>query len=534
MASIPDLREYTQLPVGSIVETDRLGAVRSRLADLEQGNIGSAAQLWEAMLRDDKVRGALDVRINSLIGSPLEFRGGDEAFVERLRDTNDQAGLFHQICPPASLAELKRWGLGLGFALAEWVWQTDGAEWMPRLKVWHPQTVYWRWDTRSFWVITYGQGSVELPKTDGLVHSNGKWLVYTPYGYEYGWRRGLLEPLAELYLAHRWNRRDFARWSEKHGIPTDLVKVPARARQEEKNGDATVDNLINRVANRGSEAAIELPQGDTPEASFSVELLEAKGESWRGFESFSGILESAIDALIIGRQSTKGTGLDGGKAESGNQQVRTDLAMFDARTLGAAIQQQGLYWFAAWNLGDPEAAPLPVWQVEPAEDKDKRADELQKIAAAMPGLRQQGADIDALAEEHGIAMLPEGERPDPNPAPVVVGPDGKPVPPGGAKPDDGDEAGLKELADRVLGAFTAGRSGIDFRDRLATMAAGAASDELEPDLRTLRQAIRDASDYHDLRRRLVAAYKAMKPEALAKVIERANLLANLAGRARPA
>src|ERR1041385_6425580 len=62
-----DLPLYGQPPVVLV------SAVAAVIAQLEQGSFYSAGYLWDGMLRDDRVAATIGLRIDRLLGSPMDI-----------------------------------------------------------------------------------------------------------------------------------------------------------------------------------------------------------------------------------------------------------------------------------------------------------------------------------------------------------------------------------------------------------------------------------------------------------------------------
>jgi hypothetical protein len=76
--------------------------------------------------------------------------------------------------PSSALKEMFRWGLFVNAGVAELVWSwDDNDEFYPTLKTWNSQFLYWRWDTRSYWIIHEG-GQTEVYPGDG------RWVLFAP------------------------------------------------------------------------------------------------------------------------------------------------------------------------------------------------------------------------------------------------------------------------------------------------------------------------------------------------------------------
>lgn len=470
--------EYRQLPIVATAGADRLKQIENILATHDQGNFNLSALLADAMLRDDRINGDLTTRQNGLIGTRLVFEPSNQSrkarqVAELLGGDEDTPGLWAQMAPPSQLADLLRWGLLLGVGIGELVWEERDGLWIPRLKTWHPQFCYWRWDTQSYWLITagienlpdgtrvepndgqhgggllaqYGGYLVELPRVDRDLHSNGKWLLYTPYGYHYGWLRALIRTLSYRYMDRRWGYRDYARYNEVHGLPMRKAKVPSRAPEVDK------DRFFRSIRDAGSEIVVECPVDQSGE-NFDVELVEAKADTYRGFLEFLNKVEASIAIAILGQDLTSKP-TTGGSLAQAKDNIRDDYRRFDARTISQVAFDQMIYHFTVYNFGDPELASSPKYEVDPPEDEKEEAASLQAVGNALVAFADASAPVDAraLLDIFGVPTLEEGEVSDLRPPqPSSPPPGGSPT---GGTPPRGEQRSLPEAhrdarADRAL------------------------------------------------------------------------------------
>lgn len=385
---------------------DSLSMVKCALRDLEQGNLQRAAQLADMMGRDDRVSGCLDVRTLGLLGLPLTFEGaGDARRKSAVSRTVEEA--WWTWCPEAELAELLRWGLRIGVALGEIVWEL-GEKWTPRLKVWHPAALTWRWDLGCFQVQTM-DGPINVTPGDG------KWILFAPFGAQRSWMGGLVRRLAIPWLIRQWGWRDWARYSEVHGQPTRVARTPAGA------SSAARAAFLADVASLGTDPTIDLPQGpnkDTP--GWDVTLLEAAADGWESFDGLLAKTETSIAIAVLGQNLS--TEVKGGSyaATKVHDAVRGDLIRYDAENLATCLRQQLLMPWALYNLGDPVLAPWPRWDTEPPEDEQALAQRDKTTAEAVATFQAAGAPVDVRAylEERGYPLLAEDPEPTPTPAPT--------------------------------------------------------------------------------------------------------------------
>ena len=412
-------REYASLPVYGATQIDRIGAIRSILYQLEQGYFFDAARLWDIMRRDPRVSGALTTRWNALTQTPIDWQPGkDTSKGRKIMDEAEE--LWPQMVQAGALAQVADWGSALGIGVAELVWSKA---WVPRIKVWHPQFIYWDWASRRFRLqeqgYESGEGSpedawVELPRTDRDVYSDGQWLIWCPGGFNEAWLRGHLRALAEPYLTRTWGVRDGARLSEVHGIPIRGVKVPSAASEKDK------DRFVRSVGNIGNETVLELPSAG-PEAEYDLKLIEAVGKGeiiqWQVNTSTDDINNVILGQNVSG-EKVGGLG-DGQNAQ--NENVRDDIRRGDCR-IYEALRDQVLRWWTLYNHGDVALTPYPTPQVDPPEDQAKRAQVFVSLAQSLPVLRGMGVDVIQVLEDAGVPMTSVRQ-----PEPVAV--DGEPVAP---------------------------------------------------------------------------------------------------------
>jgi phage gp29-like protein len=304
-------------------------------------------------------------------------------------------GAWPEIGDEAQLGQLLRWGLLLGIGVAQLIWRTSDDGWIPKLQVWHPSFLTFRWDTRSYWMSTQ-DGQIEVPEDGG-----SKWLVYCPYGYYRSWMEGRVRPLALPWLVRGWARRDWARYSEVHGIPAKKAIVPPTADVEQKT------RFSQMLSNLGNEPVIECEQGQDGNR-FDYQLVEAQANNWEGFSKLIEHADVAIAVTLLGQNLTTEVKQGSRAAAQVHDGVRRDFQQADAVTLGRALQKQLLGPWSRFNFNLEALAPFPAWQIEPPEDELSQAQALRALAAAVSGLKQADAPVDlvALLEQYGIPHSP--------------------------------------------------------------------------------------------------------------------------------
>jgi phage gp29-like protein len=406
-----------QIPYGSWSGVDNNVDVEGILRAFEYGNFRTASMFADQILRDDRINGILSTRSGGLLATPLTCKPADETpkaaeVASYLGGDDKQPGIWDELFPSETIAELMRWGHQLGFGVAEIIWRGEkdakGRLWhTPRLRVWHPQFVYWNWATFSFWIIT-ANGMEELPKIDENPRSDGKWVVWCPRGFIYGWIHGLIRPLSRLYLMRAWNYRDWARYNEVYGAPMKKGIVPSNADDEVKQ------RFKADLINAGADGAIIVPAGKDGEGkSFDVEMLEAKSRGYTTFDDFKKQIDVDIAICVNGQNLTteaKGGGLGGGRAADVMEGIRSDYKAQDAKVAKCLRLQVLTYWTKA-NYGDAELAPRPEYGATQENDAKDEAQSMLLLGQALGAMVAAGVPIDirAVIDRAGYPMLSEEE-----------------------------------------------------------------------------------------------------------------------------
>lgn len=387
------LREIPAYTVGGFANKWQLA---SAIQQHEMGTFQLSADLCEVMARDDRCAAVERTRIQGLLGLDLEFesaKGGTRRVKDKVaRDAKES---WAQMMPPASAYQWVRWGLYLGIGIGQNVMDTTSVpgKWIPRVRVWHPRHCRWDWN-RLCYVLQTQDGPVDLLPDDP------EWCLFLPYGYDRGWMGGLVRNLATAWNFRQWTLRDWSRWSEVHGQPIKLAFTPENADQEDK------ERWHREVTNMGSETTLRATDGGDGR-KFDLQFREPIA---RSFDSFRMQMEEAngdIAICVLGHNLT--TEVKGGSfaAARVGDEVRTDIRAWDAQVVQSAQRDGVLKRWAKWNYGDPELAPYPKYNVEPAKDLKNAADTLVSLGAGITSVRNAGGnpDVEEILEEFGVPSL---------------------------------------------------------------------------------------------------------------------------------
>ncbi len=524
----PDQGEYQQPFLTGVVDWDRVKPIKQALRDLDNGQFLGASLLCELVLRDDSIRGKMATRIDGLLSKPLEWEApvgtgskGEEVAAAARID-------WPKIAPKSTQRKLMRWGRLVNLGVGEMVWDTRGPRWLPRIKVWHPQFATWYPTEERLRLITLGiagqperEQLVALPRLDREPNGDGKWLLYTPNGYDYCWREGDVAALATLFLIRQWCLRDWARKNEVYGLGIRVVSVPATLNDEDKQ------RLVRRIRNLGSETTFEAPMGSDG-AKVSLELIESQIHGAETFGELMDRLDAAVGSLLTGANASgpKVSSLGNGQ-EHQDENVRGDLIAADADIGPEVWTAQVMHWWTRHNFGDESLTPNAVFRVDPPKSLKATAEGLASLATALPALAAAGADTRKILEENDIPLLPVAAAPAPGaPTPQPAAPGAPPTPPAPSAtpaPASPSTAALDANGDRVSAAPV-----IDDTIARATAAGQAA---LQGYLDGILEEVRGAGDFEQLKQRLLVRFKDADPARLAAVLEKSMLLAELFGRA---
>lgn len=393
--------------------------VRSALRRHEEGDLSRSAPLAEHMERNPRIFAALGTRVMGVQGLEVEIEPSKDG--DRRRSTAVAKALqksWYSIAPEDVLGDLHRWAILLGIAIAEVVWDTSGSQWMPVLVPVHPSL--YRWDTAANdWFVQTASGEVRVET------GTGRWLVLG-YTSQRAWMRGVVRCLGLEDKLRTESVRDWARWSERHGTPIIVARTPARA------SDADKQAFFEGLEDLGSGGTTVLaPQGENAEASFGLDLIEAKtAEASKGFQALIQLVADDVAIAILGQnltQETKGGSLAAAKV---HDRVRADYLAADSELLATAMRRDVLVPWALFNFGDGDLAPWACWDAEPAEDTVALTAQWKGAAEAVTLWRALGVNVDLLevAEHIGLPVDESAPLIEPAPKPAPARPPTNPAP----------------------------------------------------------------------------------------------------------
>lgn len=388
--------------------------VRQAIESLVIGLFDAPAQLMDAITGDSRVHSAFQQRIGGLLGRkvmhqlPPEF--SDSPLAKECLDAWEKHWMVMASEP--ILGDMQVWGFGLGFWVGQQLWDTSGSYWKPYLVPFHPRYTYYHWLYRKYIAITL-DGQVPIDA------GNGHWVLHTPYGPYRGWMRGAVRAISPWWLARNYALRDWARYSERHGMPIGKAVTPFGADVD------SVNKFRSDLGNLGQESIIQLPQSPEPEiGKYDLEWLETKDQAWDGFQGLISQCNAEITLAVLGQNLTSEVKEGSFAAARVHADVRQTILEADARALSQTIYNQIARPFAAINFGNPDLAPRTTWDIIPGEDTKTLSDTFYQFANGVKALKESGkeiSDLSGFARQFGIELgkMEDVEAPEPVTPPEV-------------------------------------------------------------------------------------------------------------------
>lgn len=392
-----------QMQISRLTSYDNVRIVDAIVDEGEDGYFANTARLVDQVLRDARLCSVLMTRVLGLLGKKLDLEPAkDTAKGRKIAEEieSDWPSMFSH----AALTELLIWGIMLGVGLGRIVEDTD--PW--HLEIWHPWCLQWDSDRRQYSVDAKGFSKIWLTVDKNgqfFDEQGGRWVLYTPFGYDAAGRRGLLRAVHRLYLERQWSHRDRARYSEIFGQPLRFGIAPLNSTKEER--DAYRDRLLPL----GAESVVVGTQGEDGNR-WDLKLVEAAGKSTELFQAQIEQLDREIATLLLGQsQSTDGQGGLGNQEKAG-ESVRLDIMRADNDTLSDTLRKQFLVPYCEFTYGAGDLAPWVCRDIEPAEDLAAKANEFKSLMEGLSIAKTMGAPVDvrAVLESHNIPMVSEEEQ----------------------------------------------------------------------------------------------------------------------------
>lgn len=527
------------------VRTYRLWTVdmlRLAEASADSGNLTRAAELCDALWGDDRIPALLQTRAQGLFGLVPSFEAsGDGRRRNRAVRALEAGEDWWAMMPESDSAQVLGWGQLLGICPAELRWHDDDGKPLvsdgrnvPVLRFRHPRNLRYDASLRQ-WFIAVRDGQ-EVPFTPG----DGTWFVYAPYGMQRPWIHGAWRGLSRWWLLKQYAIADWGEHGERGASLFVESSLEADSTRELRK------QLASDLAQMAAQGVCVLPPG------FQAKLLEISANTTAIYQAQTDASDMAAAIRLLGHNLT--SKVEGGSfaaAETGDG-IRLDLRKFDAETWSTAAHDQALVHWSRINFGDAGLAPWPIYPVEPKADRKAIAEELDILSRALVQLDAAPAYIDkrAILEERNVPLLAGVDISAPKPPAV---PPAAPPPPDApasgevedpeaeveddaADPEDAGKDDAEETTRGASGAIGARGvrlaapsarqaviDGMMWSDAVAQAAAAQGHADLLAHVRQVERAIEQATDFDDLKSRLLATLEG-EGDGLRQALYRAMLL----------
>jgi phage gp29-like protein len=267
-----------------------------------------------------------------------------------------------------------------GYSGAVLDWAVGGGE----LRGWLP-VAPWAWEFDSIGNPAFVSATTGRAESVASRGGGKQDIVVFAGGSGLPCRRGLLRPLAWLFLIKNTTFKNWGRFVEKFGIPVAIITAAS-------GNDESARAIVAAVRSAGANAA--LVAGDEARVTFSG----ANSASQDAFAGLSTYIDACYATLILGQTASSGdsSGLSGGDAQS---QVRDDLRGSDARLIIDAVQRQIIAPLVQHATGATDAGDVRFWiDYEDGEDEKALAD-TWKVVSEVTGRK---IDTDLAAERFGV------------------------------------------------------------------------------------------------------------------------------------
>lgn len=562
--------------------------IRASETSADAGNFRLVANLCDWLFGDDRIKGCMDARVQALFGlDPTFEKAGDKRRSSRTIRALEADEDWWDSYPEAENSLLVSWAILLGFSQAAQQWQDGGPEHDGRLlakpEFWHPQHTRFEWSTRR-WLTMVAETALGGGTEQEVVPGDGTWILHRPYGTERPWAQGLWRGLARLALLKSYAQSDWARLGEAASrtvVESDTTVSDTKENREE---------LAEDIAKCGRDGTIVLPPGYSyklVEASAATKDLydaqikmadEAIAIAIRGGNLSTNVTGGSRSAAEVQERT-------GDLAK-----LRFDAQAFTTTIHDQSLTWWAKFNFGDANLAPWPVYPVDAGKdlKAAAETTSTAAQALDKLlqngvpvdiekyvedfeipvrkptegedpsigqplfqyhlefgiltvneARARLGLKPMAdGDVRAvsstvLAQQQQAQQTPPTPKPAPSGPTNPVDPNAAPAPADAGQPsppalNDGKPAAHRHVhaADQPKG-FVDGQA---YADELGDTSRDDGTDAMAPSVDDVLAVVKSAASFDDLKERLAKAYDGMGAVKMTEIVEKAIVLAELAGR----
>ena len=404
-------RVYRDVPIVTIQNAWTVPDVRRALWSHMSGMFELSGQLMDSMLGDDRVQATLGSRLSGLFGREVRSEPANDS--RAAREVQDAwMSHFPVMLSSGAIPESQVHTIFMGVGNGQILWDISDPKipFKPYPRPWHPRYEYFDWITRKYIAISQDGNLPVLP-------GDGKWYQNAPFGSYRGFVRGAVRAVAEPWLIRHFAIRDWARFSEVHGLPTRIGYSPSTADPGERS------QFEQRIACLGSEPTLLIARGvdkESKDTGYGYELVEAESTSWEAFPGLRDQCDMAIVLAIMFQNLT--TEVSGGAFAStkSHMDIRQQGLQHDNAGWKATLHRDFARPFAFLNYGDASLAPWTYFDVTSREDYANNAKQWQAFGTGLEVLRRggikfkdQAAVRDFAKKRFNLSEMPEFDITDP-------------------------------------------------------------------------------------------------------------------------
>lgn len=347
-------------PSRSTVTTWDFEGVTAAVGQHELGNLTRSAYLADNLQRDDRIHADTRTLVRHFCRLPLNITPAAGTTSPTAKLAADMLReVFPLMIPTGVLPSIVRDIALLGVSFGQQLWSLikigGRAQWLNVFEPWHASTATW-FEYDHNWRLSTMAGQVVLPMTP---NEDAPSFAALRAETSHPFNVGLVRALGHLMLWRQWSSRDWARLSERHGLPILTFSEPPFLDAEAKKA------FYGRVQSMGSEAVMRLPRNAAGD-KMEMALIEPSSTPTTAFEAWRHTLDNGISILIRGSNlptETRGASLAAAQTQNDiNDLILDGLATAIAATI---IEQLVKPWGRLNVPGWSDAVcPTLTWKAE--------------------------------------------------------------------------------------------------------------------------------------------------------------------------